>query len=44
MHGGWTRRSRRRRGSEDNILLRNKLRIGIGARYANVYPLFHTGG
>ena len=31
-------------GREDNILTTNKLFIGSGARYANVYPLFHTGG
>jgi alpha-D-xyloside xylohydrolase len=29
---------------EDNILTTNKLFLGSGARYANVYPLFHTGG
>jgi alpha-D-xyloside xylohydrolase len=29
---------------EDNILVTNKLAIGSGARYANVYPLFHVGG
>ena len=29
---------------EDNILTTNKLAIGSGARYANAYPLFHTGG
>jgi alpha-D-xyloside xylohydrolase len=31
-------------GREDNILTTNKLFLGSGARYANVYPLFHTGG
>jgi alpha-D-xyloside xylohydrolase len=31
-------------GREDNILTTNKLAIGSGARYANAYPLFHTGG
>ncbi len=31
-------------GSEDNILVDNKLHIGSGARFANVYPLFHTEG
>ncbi len=31
-------------GREDNILTTNKLYIGSGARYANIYPLFHTGG
>jgi alpha-D-xyloside xylohydrolase len=31
-------------GREDNILTDNKLHIGSGARYANVYPLFHSGG
>ncbi len=29
---------------EDNILTTNKLYLGSGARYANVYPLFHSGG
>jgi len=29
---------------EDNILVTNKMAIGSGARYANVYPLFHVGG
>jgi alpha-D-xyloside xylohydrolase len=28
---------------EDNILTTNKIFLGSGARYANVYPLFHTG-
>jgi alpha-D-xyloside xylohydrolase len=31
-------------GSEDNILVDHKLHIGSGARFANVYPLFHTEG
>ena len=31
-------------GREDNILTTNKLHLGSGARYANVYPLFHAGG
>jgi alpha-D-xyloside xylohydrolase len=31
-------------GQEDNILTTNKLAVGSGARYANVFPLFHTGG
>jgi alpha-D-xyloside xylohydrolase len=31
-------------GREDNILTTNKLFLGSGARYANVYPLFHSGG
>jgi alpha-D-xyloside xylohydrolase len=31
-------------GKEDNILTENKLAIGSGARYANVFPLFHSGG
>ena len=31
-------------GSEDNILVDHQLHIGSGARYANVYPLFHTEG
>ena len=29
-------------GREDNILTTNKLHLGSGARYANIYPLFHT--
>jgi len=29
---------------EDNILTTNQMHIGSGARYANVYPLFHTAG
>jgi alpha-D-xyloside xylohydrolase len=29
---------------EDNILTTNQIFLGSGARYANVYPLFHTGG
>jgi alpha-D-xyloside xylohydrolase len=31
-------------GREDNILVDHKLHVGSGARYANVYPLFHSGG
>jgi alpha-D-xyloside xylohydrolase len=31
-------------GREDNILTTNKMYVGSGARYANVYPLFHAGG
>ena len=31
-------------GREDNLLTTSKLSLGSGARYANVYPLFHTGG
>jgi len=31
-------------GREDNILTVNRLAIGSGARYANIYPLFHSGG
>jgi len=31
-------------GRQDNILVDHKLAIGSGARYANVYPLFHAGG
>jgi len=30
-------------GRQDNILVDHKLAIGSGARYANVYPLFHAG-
>jgi alpha-D-xyloside xylohydrolase len=31
-------------GQQDNILVNHKLHIGSGARYANIYPLFHTEG
>jgi len=31
-------------GREDNLLTTNKIFLGSGARYANVYPLFHSGG
>jgi alpha-D-xyloside xylohydrolase len=31
-------------GHEDNILTANQMHIGSGARYANIYPLFHIGG
>jgi alpha-D-xyloside xylohydrolase len=30
-------------GRDDNILTTNKLFLGSGARYANVYPVFHSG-
>jgi alpha-D-xyloside xylohydrolase len=30
-------------GKEDNIIVSSKLHIGSGARYANIYPLAHTG-
>lgn len=30
-------------GKEDNIIVTSKLHIGSGARYANIYPLAHTG-
>ena len=43
-HGGWTPMSRRPKAREDNILTTNKLFLGSGARYANIYPLFHSGG
>ena len=36
--------SRRPRAQQDNILVDHKIALGSGARYANVYPLFHTGG
>ena len=42
--GGSIRMSRRPKAREDNILVDHKLRIGSGARYANIFPLFHTGG
>jgi len=29
-------------GSENNFLLRNKIYLGSGARYANIFPNFHT--
>ena len=29
---------------EDNILTTNKMALGSGARYANIFPLFHTMG
>jgi alpha-D-xyloside xylohydrolase len=31
-------------GREDNILVDHKLHIGSGARYANIYPLWHSEG
>jgi alpha-D-xyloside xylohydrolase len=31
-------------GKEDNLLTTNQLAAGSGARYANVYPVFHAGG
>jgi len=31
-------------GQQDNILVNHQLSIGSGARYANVFPLFHAGG
>jgi alpha-D-xyloside xylohydrolase len=31
-------------GKQDNILIDHKLALGSGARYANVFPLFHLGG
>ena len=31
-------------GREDNILVDHKLHIGSGARYANIYPLWHPEG
>jgi alpha-D-xyloside xylohydrolase len=31
-------------GHEDNILTTNQMYLGSGARYANIYPLYHTGG
>jgi alpha-D-xyloside xylohydrolase len=31
-------------GQQDNILVDHKLHVGSGARYANIYPLFHTEG
>ncbi|HEY1577958.1 MAG TPA: glycoside hydrolase family 31 protein [Terracidiphilus sp.] len=31
-------------GREDNILVDHQMKIGSGARYANVYPLWHTEG
>jgi alpha-D-xyloside xylohydrolase len=30
-------------GREDNILVDHKLYVGSGARYGNVFPLFHAG-
>jgi alpha-D-xyloside xylohydrolase len=31
-------------GQKDNILVNHKLHIGSGARYANIYPLWHSEG
>jgi len=31
-------------GSENNLLTTNRLHLGSGARYANIYPLFHSAG
>ena len=31
-------------GREDNILVDHKMHIGSGARYANIYPLWHSEG
>jgi alpha-D-xyloside xylohydrolase len=31
-------------GQQDNLLVDHKIALGSGARYANVYPLFHAGG
>ena len=31
-------------GREDNILIDHKMHIGSGARYANIYPLWHSEG
>ena len=31
-------------GQQDSILAHHRLWLGSGARYANIYPLFHTGG
>ncbi|WP_109486077.1 glycoside hydrolase family 31 protein [Occallatibacter savannae] len=31
-------------GREDNILIDHKVHIGSGARYANIYPLWHSEG
>jgi len=31
-------------GREDNLLVMNKMFLGSGARFANVYPLFHSQG
>ena len=41
--GGWTRMSRRPKGSEDNLLVDHKLALGSGARYANVYSAVSCG-
>ncbi len=31
-------------GREDNILVNHQMHIGSGARYANIYPLWHSEG
>jgi alpha-D-xyloside xylohydrolase len=31
-------------GREENILIDHQIALGSGARYANIYPLFHAGG
>jgi alpha-D-xyloside xylohydrolase len=31
-------------GQQDNLLVSHQLAIGSGARYANIFPLFHAGG
>jgi alpha-D-xyloside xylohydrolase len=31
-------------GQQDNILVNHQIALGSGARYANIYSLFHTGG
>ena len=31
-------------GSEENILTHHQMHLGSGARYANVFPNYHTGG
>jgi alpha-D-xyloside xylohydrolase len=31
-------------GQQDNLMVDHKIALGSGARYANVYPLFHAGG
>jgi alpha-D-xyloside xylohydrolase len=31
-------------GQQDNLLVDHKIALGSGARYANVYSLFHAGG
>lgn len=31
-------------GRQDNILVDHQIALGSGARYANIFPLFHAGG